>query len=297
MAKARLVFVHGRSQQGKSEAALIKEWSEPLRQTLAARVSILDQVEIVAPFYGDRLMELLRSLGDALPDDIIVRGPELVIDESYQQFLGETLDEIRKREGIPEEQVAEEAGADVIERGPQNWPWVLALVRTIDRTPGLDGDMIERVLRDVWIYLERKAVRQAINGIVAPTFDTDLPTVIVAHSMGSVVAYDILRDRSSGSIPQLITVGSPLGLKIAREALAPTTHPPTVGHWFNARDTRDVVALYPLAAPHFSVDPAVTDHSAVRNRTPNAHGIAGYLSDAKTVDQLYEALLRAVRGN
>ena len=290
MAKVRLIFVHGRAQEGKSEAELIEEWTAPLRRALGERATILEEVEITAPFYGDKLIELVRSLGEALPDDIIVRGTEVGIDEGYREFIGEALEEVRKREGISDEQVAAEAGVTVLERGPQNWRWVLAIVRTLDRIPGLDGDMIERVLRDVWIYLERRSVRREIVGIVAPAFDTDLPVVAVAHSLGSVVGYDIIRGRSTGSIRQLLTVGSPLGLKICREALAPIKHPSTVGHWFNARDTRDAVALYPLTAPYFAIDPAITDHSEVRNRTSNAHGIAGYLDDAKTVDCLYTAL-------
>ena len=290
MARARLVFIHGRAQQGKSEAALIQEWSAPLRKALGERATILDQVEISAPSYGDKLIELVNSLGDALPDDIIVRGTDDEIDEDYREFLGEELELIRLKEGISDEEIAAEAGLQVTEKGPQNWRWVLAIIRTLDRIPGLDGDMIERVLRDVWIYLERRVVRQTINAIVEPAFKTNLPVVVIAHSLGSIVAYDIICKRSSGTIPQLITVGSPLGLRISREALAPIKHPPLVGRWFNARDTRDVVALYPLKGQYFDIDPAVTDHSEVRNRTPNAHGISGYLDDAKTVDQLYGAL-------
>lgn len=290
MANVRLIFVHGRAQEGKSEEELIAEWLAPLRQTLGERASILDDAQFAAPFYGDKLIELVQSLGEAIPDDIIVRGTDDGIDEDYRQFIGEYLEQIRLREGISDQDVAAEAGIEVTERGPQNWRWVLAIIRTLDRVPGLDGDMIERGLRDVWIYLERASVRQRINAIVEPAFDTDLPIVVVAHSLGSIVAYDIIRDRSSGSIPQLVTVGSPLGLKIAREALAPIRHPAVVQHWFNARDTRDVVALYPLTAAHFEVDPAITDFSEVRNRTSNAHGISGYLNDATTVGYLHRAL-------
>lgn len=294
MSKARLVFVHGRAQQGKSEASLIKEWTDPLRRALGSRAGILDEVEIVAPFYGDRLIEMVQSLGDAIPDDIIVRGSDEGVDGEYREFIGEYLELIRQREGISDEELTAEAGILATERGPQNWRWVLAILRKLDRINGLDGDMIERFLRDVWIYLERKSVRLEINKIVAPAFKCDLPVITVAHSLGSIVAYDIIRDLSSGNLLKLVTVGSPLGLKISREALAPIRHPQVVGHWFNARDPRDVVALYPLTASYFAISPEITDYSEVRNRTSNAHGISGYLDDAKTVDHLYTALHDAV---
>lgn len=290
MAEARLVLVHGRAQEGKSEAELIKEWMTPLRAALGTRAHVLDGVEVIAPFYGDRLIELVRSVGEALPDDIIVRGGADV-EAGYRAFLGDQLEAIRQMEGISDEQIAAEAGLDVMKRGPQNWPWVVAIIRTLNGIPGIDGDMIERFLRDVWIYLERRSIRDIIDAMVKPAFDTDLPVICIAHSLGSVVTYNILSSSSSGRIPLLVTIGSPLGLAISRRALAPITHPSMVDRWFNARDARDVVALYPLTAAHFDVTPPIEDYSEVRNRTPNAHGISGYLNDAVVAEQLYEALI------
>lgn len=292
MVKARLVLVHGRAQQGKSERALIEEWMTPFREALGARAVCLDDIEVRAPFYGDRLMELLAQLGDPEPGDIIVRGSQLYdADAGYRSFLGDYLEQVRAQEGVSEEQVVAEAGVAALERGPQNWPWVLAIIRTLDKIPGIDGDMIERVLRDVWIYLERRTVRKEIDAIVAPAFDTELPVVCVAHSLGTVVAYHILRDRGAGAVAHLTTIGSPLGLKICREALAPIAHPKVVGDWHNARDKRDVVALYPLDAGHFPINPAVANYDGVRNRTPNAHGIEGYVNDARVVDVLHRAIV------
>lgn len=293
MRKARIVLIHGRAQQGKSEEILKNEWLSPLREALGTRARVLDECEVRAPFYGDTLAELVETLGDAVPDDIIVRGTDEGIDNSYRNLLAEHLEVVREQEGITEEQILAEANLLVTQRGPQNWPWVLAIVRTLNRIPGLDGDMIERILRDVWIYLERRSVRKTINAIVAPAFETDLPIVVVAHSLGSIVAYDILRDMTGRNVSHLLTVGSPLGLEIARKALSPIGHPTVVGSWFNSRDKRDIVALYPLDKQYFKIDPAIEDYSGVRNRTSNAHGIRGYLSDTVTVDRLYAALRRA----
>ncbi len=293
MIKARLVLIHGRAQQGKSEAILKNEWLSSLQKALGTRAGVLDRCEVRAPFYGDTLVELVKSLGEAIPDDIIVRGTDEGIDSSYRNMLAEHLEAVREQEGITEDQMLAEADLLVTERGPQNWPWVLAIVRTLNRIPGLDGDMIERVLRDVWIYLERRSVRKTINAIVAPAFDTNLPIIVVAHSLGTVVGYEILRDMTDRNVLRLLTVGSPLGLDIVRKALTPIRHPAVVGSWYNSRDKRDVVALYPLDNQYFAIDPAIEDFSDVRNRTSNAHGISGYLSDTRTVNRLYDALWRA----
>ena len=233
MAVARLVFVHGRAQQGKSSAGLIREWSQPLRGALGSDAALLDQVEVVAPFYGDRLDQMTRELGYAVPDDVIVRGEAEGVDAAYRRFLGAYLDELRTREDITDDQIAIEAGDAVAERGPQNWRWVLAIIRALDNVPGLDGDMIERFLRDVWLYLERRSVRQAIKEIVEPAFATDLPIIVVAHSLGTVVAYDLLRQMQHKSVPLLVTLGSPLGLSIVKRALVPVSHPACVRKWLS----------------------------------------------------------------
>lgn len=291
MIRARLVLVHGRAQQGKSEAALIEEWMAPLRIVLGERASCLDQVEIRAPFYGDRLIELLTAIGEPAPGDIVVRGPELYDnDRAYLHLLGQHLEELRSREGIADAQLINGSAIELIERGPQNWPWVLAIIRALNNIPGIDGDVIERVLRDVWIYLERRSIRKTIDAIVAPAFDTDLPVICVAHSLGTIVAYHVLSGRTAGRVSLLVTLGSPLGLEISRRALAPIRHPQIVGGWYNARDRRDVVALYPLDSKYFPVSPAVANFDDVRNRTSNAHGISGYLSNPDVGEQIYRAL-------
>ena len=291
MTRARLILIHGRAQQGKSEAQLIEEWMEPLRATLGRKATCLDGVEIKAPFYGDRLIEMLDSLGAAKPDDVQLRGPgQDVADERYRLFLGEFLEAVRNQEGLSEDRLILEAGVDVVERGAQNWPWVLAIVRALNKIPGLDGTTIEHVLRDVWIYLDRQTVRKAIDAIVAPAFDTDLPVVCVAHSLGTIVAYSVLAGRSVGHVSQLITLGSPLGLDVCRRTFRPIKWPKVVGRWFNARDKRDVVALHPLDPVHFGIDPPIENYEDVWNRTPNAHGISGYVTNARVAGEVHRAL-------
>jgi hypothetical protein len=94
-----------------------------------------------------------------------------------------------------------------------------------------------------------------------------------------------------------VTVGSPLAVTEIRKtlrALAPCRCPQRVGAWFNALDERDVVALYPLDASNFPLDPvnpAIENKRDVRNKTENRHGIAGYLDDAVVARRIHEALI------
>lgn len=291
MTKPRLVLVHGRAQGGKSAAAVQKEWMDTLVEGLGARRSVLDGVSIDVPFYGDQLDDFVEQAGQALPADMAARGSVEGIDPEFLQFQYQMLEGIRQQENLSQEQVAANMDGDVMDRGPLNWRWVQAIMRTLNLIPGLDGDMIERFTRDVWIYLTRSAVRSAINGTVGGFLKPGEKLVVIAHSLGSVVAYDILRQARGIDAKLLITVGSPLGIDAIRKRVAPLVYPAGVQSWFNGRDDRDAVALYPLDTAHFGLTPPIMNFDGVHNRTDNAHGISGYLNDSRVVEQVHQALL------
>ena len=117
---------------------------------------------------------------------------------------------------------------------------------------------------------------------------------VVGHPLGSVVAYNVLRrdgKQMGWKVPTFVTVGSPLGVTMIRDALAPVEHPSCVGSWFNAFDPADVVALHPLDRAHFGIRPGVENHDGVHNGTRNRHGIAGYLDDAVVARRIHDALV------
>ncbi len=77
-----------------------------------------------------------------------------------------------------------------------------------------------------------------------------------------------------------------------RDQFRPLSSPAPVAIWYNAFDTRDVVALYPLDNDNFPVQPAIENNSRVRNSTDNRHGIAGYLSDPDVAKRILDGLGR-----
>jgi hypothetical protein len=118
----------------------------------------------------------------------------------------------------------------------------------------------------------------------------------VAHSLGTVVAYNLLRREAQlhgWKVPMLITLGSPLGVRAVRMRLTPISHPAGVTAWFNARDPLDLVALNPLDAQSFSIKPSIENKNDVVNDTENRHGIGGYLRDPEIARRIHDALTRA----
>jgi pimeloyl-ACP methyl ester carboxylesterase len=292
----KIVFVHGRSQQGKDEQELRFLWEDALSKGFAAAgLAWPANVEFVFPFYGDRLDRLLAEVDSPLIGNVLSRGGTAVSAEG--QFRGDILAEmIRGFPGLEESRIADQFTGQPAERGPQNWKWVLAMLRVLDKTP-IGSHAVDLFTRDVFVYLTYPGVRKQIDAIVAAALNAG-PCIVVAHSLGTVIAYNILvkRPAAAGEIPLLVTVGSPLGIEAVRTRVeAPLRMPPQVKRWVNALDTRDVVALYPLNADHFNIAPPIENNVNIFNRTDNRHGIEGYLDDATVAERINSALLNGPR--
>jgi hypothetical protein len=112
----------------------------------------------------------------------------------------------------------------------------------------------------VYEYLRNAGIREKIDNGVAAALTPGVETVVVGHSLGSVVTYNLLRQQGhlrGWKVPLYVTVGSLLAATAIRSALrtfATTRCPECVSNWFNAMDERDVVALYSLDTHHFPLD-------------------------------------------
>jgi subtilisin family serine protease len=78
------------------------------------------------------------------------------------------------------------------------------------------------------------------------------PFVVIAHSQGTMIAYDVLRrlDPTQFQVPLFVTIGSPLGLAEVQDELkrwsggsGKLPFPSCVGRWLNVADRLDPVAL------------------------------------------------------
>jgi hypothetical protein len=290
----QMVFVHGRAQEHKDALALKKEWIEAFRRGLAKSGLQLPISEdaIRFPYYGQTLFDLVSGAPRDQVAEIIVRGENADADE--RAFIRAVIEEVKKKANITDSQLAEVAGQDVVARGPLNWEWLQAALIAIDRyVPFASGASIAIATSDVYQYLYNTGVRDEIEVGVMQAMQPDVPTVVVGHSLGTVVSYSLLRREGKARrwvVPLYVTLGSPLGVTAIKKGLAPNKHPECAGSWFNAMDQRDVVALYPLDGTHFPIDPAIENKTDVDNDTENRHGISGYLTDKEVAKRIYDAL-------
>jgi len=290
----RLVFVHGRSQEKKNSAALKAQWIAAFSKGLAKSGLQLpiSEKEIKFPYYGQTLYDLIANASADKVAEIVVRGA--ANDRESKVFVENILNDVLKKAGISEAQVAKIAGGNVRERGLQNKKWVLGLFRAIDKyMPFASGASIALITNDVYQYLRNPGLRDAIEEGVRGALSDQTPMIIVGHSLGSVVCYNMLRrdgKRAGWQVPLLLTLGSPLGISMIRDSLAPIRAPEGVRSWVNAFDPADAVALHALDKLHFKVSPPIENLRHVRNGTDNRHGIAGYLDDKIVAKRIYDAL-------
>lgn len=296
----QLVLVHGRAQEKKDSIALKAEWIEALEEGLAkSNLKLpIPEKDVRFPFYGDTLYDLVGGKSADEAADVVVRGEDS--DDDEKRFTRAIMEEVRKEAGITDAQLAEVASQEVVNRGPLNWEWSQGILKAIDRfVPHGSGTSIALFTHDVYQYLKNQAIRETIDSGVSTAMTPGVEAVVVAHSLGTVVTYNLLRQQGhlqGWKVPLLVTVGAPLAISEIRRTLrsfAPTRCPECVSKWFNAMDERDVVALYPLDAGRFPLDPAnpaIENKRDVRNKTRNRHGIAGYLDDKEVAKRIYDAL-------
>lgn len=290
----KLILIHGRAQEGYEETALKEAWTKSLNKGLEnAKLTLPEAVTIEFPYYGKLLKSLVDQANAKSMRDgggtrgLAPRANETAEIEFFESFLGE----IATNAADTKTEKAELEAIQVKTRGITNWEITQKLLAYLDKKDTLGDWTLKNFTRDVFMYLTTKSIKRQVNERVQKSFDPE-PCVVVAHSLGSIVSYLVLKNNPQLHIKKFITVGSPLGLTSVRKYLElPLGMPESVKNgWFNAYDERDVVALNPLDQVNFNIKPAVDNKNDVKNHTKNRHGIEGYLEDAEVAKQIYDAL-------
>ncbi|HXT17264.1 MAG TPA: hypothetical protein VN706_16620 [Gemmatimonadaceae bacterium] len=115
------------------------------------------------------------------------------------------------------------------------------------------------------------------------------PVIVVAHSLGSLVAYDYFSAaRDTGTVRTLLTLGSPLGSPDLRHLLIggddsdSLARPVSVADWINIRNDGDPFATSVTAANHDIASKPPADE-------PDPHELVGYLREPETARQVVAA--------
>jgi hypothetical protein len=288
---AQVVAVHGVGQQGAGPHQLHQDWYPALRDGLAAAgVSDSSEVSLVCAFYGS----LFRPAGQVLATG----DPPYRADDVNDPF----------EVGFLHALWAQAAATDPRVLGPEAEDTMLATPRSIQRAldalsnsrffAGLAERTLIFDLKQVREYFRDPTLRYAAREQVARVVDNDT-RVIVAHSLGSVVAYEALCAHPEWPIRSFVTLGSPLGIRnLIFERLEPPPAPldssplrngiwpGSARSWTNIADAGDLVALVKDLRPRFGprVENFLVDNGAT------VHSILPYLSAKETGHAIVKGL-------
>lgn len=271
---ADVVLVHGIAQQTKGPQTLLDQWLPALRDgvTLAGNETHLDDVAMA--FYGD-IFRPAGSRAVAAPP----RSADDVTDPLERDLLLAWWAEAARLEpAVP--------GPDARTRlrTPHLVQRALHALSHSSFFGGLAEHLLIGALAQVRRYLTEDEVRDQVGARLAEHI-TDRTRLVIAHSLGSVVAYETLC--RLGGVPRiaLITLGSPLGIpNLIFERLRPPpataagVWPAGVRTWTNIADRGDVVALVKSLGERF---PGALVDVLVHNGA-QAHDVMPYLTAAPT---------------
>ena len=241
--------------------------------------------------------------------DLVTGGAQLALADVDVAYWASHLDP-RRRQGAdtdptaltpPERDVLAALVAEVdiaaVRQGRLTLPVRQAVALLASRSGMRESVMsafVARFCREVHAYLAMPDApgRIAAREEVAVAVASCSPRVVVAHSLGSVIAYEALWAKPELEVELLVTLGSPLGLPgVVFDRLRPAprggrgARPPGVRRWLNIADRGDVVAVPRWLSQQFT---GVDDDIEVSVGHVDFHRVASYLQ----VPALVEAVNR-----
>jgi hypothetical protein len=279
---ARVVFVHGVGKQYLSEDSLVRDIVPELRGGVRLAgadcgVAVPAPEDVAVAFYGD----LFRPAGTRA-DDENFQAADVESDLEFELLMAWWAEAARTDPRV-------------------GWAASRALRlktvrRALDALTGaqfLEG-VRDRVLignlKQVVRYLTDPDIRTRAQAAVAAHLTPDT-RVVVAHSLGTVLAYEALcaaaarGEDADLDVRMLVTLGSPLGMRaVVLNRLRPApvdgraVWPGNLRAWTNIADTTDIVAVVREIAPAFG--PAVTD--LVVHNGNHMHDATRYLTAIET---------------
>ena len=134
--------------------------------------------------------------------------------------------------------------------------------------PHLATERVELHLRDLRRYIRNSNgigdhTREMVKMPLRAAAESDRPVLLLAHSMGSVIAYDSLWEmshdgRSDIDLDLLVTMGSPLGQSyvqrriLGHERVGTERYPGNIRRWVNLAAAGDMTAVDPQLANDFA---------------------------------------------
>src|SRR5215510_4305931 len=196
MAESILIGIHGLKNKPAKDL-LARWWAQSLAEGLHRNHGLTSSLRFELVYWAD--VQYPAPIPQPEIENPYIKaegqGP-------LRRYDGSALDKVRA--------IAEKWGGRTIDKGKE----LIGLSPQVDHLLGMAFDD----LRDYYRALE---VRTKIRTRLASALQQhrDKRVCLLAHSMGSIIAYDVLRaqERQPPAIDHFVTLGSPLGLPVVTQ--------------------------------------------------------------------------------
>ena len=266
----KLILVHG-IWQNTEKTKLKNQWIRYLKtgfekQKLDSK--IIDRLDIDFVYYND-IQKKYR-----VPD-------ELIFSNSFNQSIDPitlTATELVMEFGKPEHLLALDQ-SDFI---PNKYTALKVLAKILDGTK-MSVPLARIFAKEVYLYRNNDQYKNDVNQRFLDCIG--YPSVVVGHSLGSVVTFNSLSNQDS-PISSFITLGSPLAGKTFQDRVRPLVKPKCCKQdWVNIHHNNDPVYMKDLNA--------MDKDLMIQSKAKNPHGIATYLTHPTTAQAIYDSLTKA----
>ncbi len=307
----RLILIHGRGRKPARED-LEPLWHAALRRGIERdspkQLAKLDGVSTSFVYYGDLLQPILDGLGRKCDEDLDLADLQTALAElsaldSTKQFRSQYYYRMKRRSG--------------------KIKLLANLTAPFANSLRAEDSFVGRIAPELLEYRRNPdlatAIRERLLAVLRPALEGGEDILLLAHCMGSVVAFESLwmlshRDPAPRhKLKVLLTVGSPLASDAVRKGMlgadrrVEERYPRNVTHWFNVAAEDDYLCHDMTVANDF--EPMLANryisrledfgvfNLARRYGRPNPHNALGYLIHPRTASLVTDWLKGTTRGS
>ena len=298
-----IVWIHGMNQQHKTAHTLLQHWLVILKQVLE-KCGEVDYFQYLQrhsrlAFYGDLLTR--QHLQNTLNASTLLPQHWPSFSSPHPVHLNRTpTPKIEHQAEIvksPQLTISDELsfnnkikyisllGKDLVFRD---------FASLINYFPKLHSSFIHRFLIEAYLYLSNPHFIHTVHARLHKQLHGTKPCIVIAHSLGSVIAYNYLVQNPELNIQAFITLGSPLAFRVIQCHLQqPIQRPDALsGDWINFYSDVDFLSAFPLNQKPFEFNPSIINHQ-ISTDVAHPHLIDGYLQHPEFIKNLLNMLKKS----
>ncbi|MFW1798843.1 esterase/lipase family protein [Acinetobacter nematophilus] len=293
----KIIFIHGMNQQNYNADNLKQHWLDIFQQginELKLAISVSD-LDISLPFYGDLITK--HQLSNRFDLDTFL--PKSWVNLHFHKHSASTAPTAPNTMQsipvlpyfMPEHELKLSKRLYLVsqlfkDKALKEFSVIL------NNFPKLHESLIHKFLIETYLYLANPQFMDEVHQRILASLEADQAHLIVAHSLGTVIAYNLLQQLSPRyKIQRFITLGSPLAFKVIQSRLTPPIQSPAClnGDWHNFYSPDDFLTAFPLVNAPFDFQPAILNTS-ISTFIHSPHQIAGYLQHPAVIKNIVDAL-------